>query len=181
MFFLPRRVCFELKTHHFLLVSILFLFLLILYAFLIWFTISIQFKNKQLVHSSEETLRVKRAAEHLLLSLKKDKLSPEQTLFKELVEQMRHKKLFTDPELDREKLAKKLGTNRTYLTKAVKMMTDGQSVRDYINYNRLHYAAELLTKTDLPVTTIVEHSGFKTSSKLYRYFKEYFGMHCRFA
>ena len=79
--------------------------------------------------------------------------------------------IFTDPDLDRCKLARLLGTNEHYISDAVSACTKGGSINDFINGYRLRYAVNLLITTDDSIALIAELSGFSRRS-FYRVFDE---------
>ena len=159
------------------LAGIAIIVLTLLCVALAWMYLSLHRKNRLLYRQAEDTFRIKGAADHLLQSLPEAQLTQDQLLFKRLTELLQEGEVFRDQQLDREKLAKMLGTNRTYLSSAVKSITGGLPIRDYVNSYRLRYAAQLLVnEKDLPVTTVGERAGFKTTSTFYRSFKDRFGM-----
>lgn len=80
-------------------------------------------------------------------------------------------KIYTDPELNRARLAQILGTNEHYVSDAVSECTDGGSITDFINGYRLRHAVRLLATTKEPIGIIAELSGFSRRS-FYRVFDE---------
>ena len=86
---------------------------------------------------------------------------------------MNEEKVFLEPDLNLIDLAQRLGTNRTYLSLAVKQFS-GKSFSDYVNYARIMYAEELLLKGESPKN--VEYScGYISSSTFYRQFQKIAG------
>ena len=83
--------------------------------------------------------------------------------------------IYTDTDLDRNRLAQLLGTNEHYVTDAISTCTDGKSVSGFLNEYRLRYAARLLATTTDAVTIIAELSGFSRSS-FFRVFSDAYGM-----
>ena len=70
-------------------------------------------------------------------------------------------------------LAQRLGTNRTYLSLAVRQFS-GKSFSDYVNNARIEYAQELLLKGESSKN--VEYScGYISSSTFYRQFQKVTG------
>lgn len=53
-----------------------------------------------------------------VLSMDDDKLNG---LYQQLCELMEHNRLYTEPQLTRDKMAERLHTNRTYLSKVIKI------------------------------------------------------------
>ena len=91
-------------------------------------------------------------------------LSRELRLFINLNELLEKEKLYTDPTLNRDDLAQRLGTNRTYLMEAVRTYSGNMTVREYIYDFRLKHAAELLSSPSaLSIDQICYDSGFRQS------------------
>lgn len=86
---------------------------------------------------------------------------------------MNDQKVFLEPDLNLIDLAQRLGTNRTYLSLAVRQFS-GKSFSDYVNYARIMYAQELLLKGE--ALKNVEYScGYISSSTFYRQFQKIAG------
>jgi AraC-like DNA-binding protein len=83
--------------------------------------------------------------------------------------------IYTDTDMDRNRLAQLLGTNEHYVTDAISTCTDGKSINGFLNEYRLRYAARLLATTKDPVALIAELSGFSRSS-FFRIFSDAYGM-----
>lgn len=104
-------------------------------------------------------------------------LSAELQLFMRLNELLEKEKLYTNPSLTREDLARQLGTNHTYLMEAVRNCTENLSIREYLNQIRLRYASQLLTATPrLPIDNIWQDAGFSSRSGFYDTFRSKYGM-----
>ena len=90
---------------------------------------------------------------------------------------MEKEKLYTDPTLNRDDLAQRLGTNRTYLMEAVRTYSGNMTVREYIYDFRLKHAAELLSSPSaLSIDQICYDSGFASRSVFYRLFRQSYGL-----
>ncbi|MDR1724857.1 MAG: helix-turn-helix domain-containing protein [Bacteroidales bacterium] len=100
-----------------------------------------------------------------------------QQLFERIENLFRTSNLYTDDSLDRKKLAMELGTNDEYIREAIKICS-GQTVTDYINGFRLHYARTLLSQKDNKDTLDVLASlcGFKSRSSFHRLFLQQYGL-----
>lgn len=86
---------------------------------------------------------------------------------------MNEQKVFLEPDLNLIDLAQRLGTNRTYLSLAVRQFS-GKSFSDYVNYARIKYAQELLLQGE--ALKNVEYScGYISSSTFYRQFQRVAG------
>lgn len=83
---------------------------------------------------------------------------------------------FKDKNIDRTKLSLALGTNRQYLTDAIREKT-GKTFKDYINSIRLEYVFQLLTtRHNISIENIYDDAGFTSRSTFFRLFKEQYGM-----
>lgn len=130
-------------------------------------------KNRHLYQASLENIHAKEQAEHELVEAPQ---TPDQKLYARLLSLMQEEELFKDPELSRDSLAAKLGTNRTYLANAVKTCA-GQTLGDFVNNLRLRWAAEALSReTDISVSAVGEDAGFASRSTFNRLFLQQFGM-----
>jgi AraC-like DNA-binding protein len=98
-------------------------------------------------------------------------------IFEKLCKAMKEDQLFKNPQLRREDLALKIGTNYAYLADAVKQYANGITILEFINRFRLSYAAHLLTEElDMPINMVGEESGFNSRSTYNRLFRDYYGM-----
>ena len=89
---------------------------------------------------------------------------------------MQSEELFKNPNLSRDILASRIGTNRTALDKIVKKCS-GKTVAEFVNEFRLHQAVELLTKEKtLPIYAIGEEVGFSSRTTFHRCFIKFFGI-----
>lgn len=82
-------------------------------------------------------------------------------------------RLYRETDLTLERLAKRLHVPARALSEAINQ-SQGMNVSHYVNGFRLSHAAHLLDTTDLPVTQIMEQSGFLTRSNFYREFERVF-------
>ncbi len=99
-------------------------------------------------------------------------------LFQRMKEEIEEKKLFKDQNLSRDGIASLLGTNRSYITDATKMMT-GMSFPQYISSLRISEAERMLQnpKEDVSnLTFLGESLGFSSLSAFQSTFKKYTGM-----
>ena len=79
--------------------------------------------------------------------------------------------------MNRDDLAQRLGTNRTYLMEAVRTYSGNMTVREYIYDFRLKHAAELLSSPSaLSIDQICYDSGFASRSVFYRLFRQSYGL-----
>lgn len=159
---------------------IIFIGLVLLIASLVIFIIYIQrlkAKNYVLYRRIQEKIQKENKAVEAIKQLPENDLTRELRLFISLNELLEKEKLFIDPALNREELAKRLSTNRTYLVDAIRTYGDNKTVREYLNDYRLKHAASLLAQScKLSIEQICYDSGFASRSVFYRLFRESYGM-----
>ena len=148
-----------------ILITFLFQFALTLLAFSIDYSVS----DIRLILEKEDSARQNRPnvfyenRQELTIS----------NCWKNLERLMNEDKVFLEPDLNLIDLAQKLGTNRTYLSLAVRQYS-GKSFSDYVNYARIMYAQELLLKGESPKN--VDYScGYISCSTFYRQFQKIVG------
>lgn len=99
-------------------------------------------------------------------------------LFSRIKYELDDNKMFLDPTLTRESLAKHLGTNRTYITEAVTQMT-GMNFPQYVNRLRINEAERQLRDKGTNVTNFArfgESLGFVSLNAFRTAFKQQTGM-----
>ena len=83
-------------------------------------------------------------------------------LYKRAVEFMEERKPFLDESFDLEEFAKKLFTNKVYLSRTINALS-GRNFRQFVNYYRVRYSTELARKDPrLKVEELSMMSGFHT-------------------
>lgn len=87
---------------------------------------------------------------------------------------MREDKVFLEPDLNLIELAQRIGTNRTYVSQAVRMYS-GKSFSDYVNHERIMYAQQQLL-SGVALKDIEYTCGYISSSTFYRQFQKETGM-----
>jgi len=80
-----------------------------------------------------------------------------------------------EEDISREDIAAHVFLNPDYLTRIFKKET-GQSISDYLLQQRLSLAANLLTNTDMPISTIASRIGYSNFSHFSRIFKKYMAL-----
>ena len=86
---------------------------------------------------------------------------------------MDEKRLFLQPNLKINDLAKMLNTNRNYIYNAINRGI-GLSFAEYVNKKRIEYAVQLIDKDrEILLTDVAHKSGFSSPSAFYRNFKLY--------
>ncbi|WP_341836863.1 AraC family transcriptional regulator [Chitinophaga pollutisoli] len=89
-----------------------------------------------------------------------------------VIEKMRRNLQYDHPLED---LAGYSGMSVRRFTASFRMVT-GFAVQQYLIYMRMTNAAELLTNTNLPITTIAKKTGYSNKSAFSRKFKSIIGM-----
>ena len=101
-----------------------------------------------------------------------------ETLYRSLCAMMEKERLYADNQLNRESLAGKLGTNRTYLSQVI-TENSGMSYPQFINTYRVNEAVRVLSdkqKADYPLKQLCFDIGFSSLSTFYKIFKEQVGI-----
>lgn len=147
----------ETRIHRVLLVAALLLILLIGYLF--WrthqYNKTLLEKNRRLVAEIEQREREEQQAIEQLKAEPEASLTAEQQLFRRICDLMDGPDhIYTDTDLDRNRLAQLLGTNEHYVTDAITTCTNGKNLSGFLNEYRLRYAARLLGTTKEPVALI---------------------------
>jgi len=168
----------ETRIHRVLLVAALLVILLIGYLF--WharrYNKALLEKNRRLLADIEQREQEQQQAIEQLKAESEENLTANQQLFRRICDLMDGPDhIYTDTDLDRNRLAQLLGTNEHYVTDAISTCTEGKSVNGFLNEYRLRYAARLLATTTDAVTVIAELSGFSRSS-FFRVFSDAYGM-----
>ena len=132
-------------------------------------------KNRRLLAEIEQQEREEQQTIEQLEAAPEADLTAEQQLYRRLCELMKQPDIFTNPDLDRSRLAQLLGTNEHYVSDAISACADGKSVNGFLNEYRVRHAAHLLATTKDSVALIAELSGFSRSS-FFRIFSEVYGM-----
>lgn len=93
----------------------------------------------------------------------------EKTVFARLETLLQQERLFVDPDINLNRIARRLALPVREVSRAINGQT-GQNVSQYINRLRVEEACRLLSETDLQITQIVFVSGFNTKSNFNREF-----------
>lgn len=133
-------------------------------------------KNRELYDAVQQMLQKEEMEQEIAQrNTHEGSLTPSQLLYRKACDLMREQKLFTDSSLNREKLARILGTNYLYISDAIRDCS-GMTVGDFLDDHRILYAAQLLATTDEPVGIISDLSGFASRSHFNTLFREKFKM-----
>lgn len=99
-------------------------------------------------------------------------------LFRKVCRVMELEKLYTDPDLTRDSLARTLETNRSYLSAAINKNA-GVAFSQFINGYRIQEAVRILSdgkKRDYPLKAIAQDVGFSSMTTFYKQFQTTMGM-----
>lgn len=108
-------------------------------------------------------------------AVRKEEHAPS-TLIEKIDYAMRNDNLFLQADLSLVTLCEKVGTNRTYASKAIKD-AKGCNFSDYVNRFRLEYAVGLMKNTpkdDIVIQNIAMQCGCGSIQTFYRYFKLFY-------
>lgn len=98
-------------------------------------------------------------------------------LFSLLEKIMKEDKVYIEPGLTGDRLAKIAGTNRTYLSRVVNEKT-GMTLVSYVNSYRINEAIAILSDAgnDIPLKALCTDLGFKSMTTFYKLFSDRVGM-----
>ena len=168
----------ETRIHRILLVSAILLILLI--SYLLWRTYKnnqlLTAKNRKLYDEIEQRRKEEQQEMVQLQAAPDEQLTAEQQLYRRLCLLMDEQQPYTDETLNRNALARLLGTNAKYVEQAIRQCSKGETVSDFINRYRLEHVARLLKTTDDPIAIIGVLSGIPSRTTLIRIFRNAYGM-----
>jgi len=133
-------------------------------------------KNHELYEEVRLCERQEQQAEKQLEKLSQEQLTSEQQLFKRISHLMNEEKPFVNPELNREDLARMLGTNYKYVANAIRECSDGMTISEFIDRHRITHAAQLLATTEDSVSLISMIAGFNNRSHFNKVFRNRYKM-----
>lgn len=134
-------------------------------------------KNRKLFEQIEQLSRAQKELERIRTLMeenpaKQSRVSAKDKLYTRLEALMRERRLFLQPDLNREQVAAELGTNKLYLANAISEHAD-LTFTEYINRWRLEYARELLAKDHTTkIEAIAQMCGFNSVRTFYRLFQQ---------
>ena len=167
----------SLTIHRIVLIAIVLLLLMAIY--IIWrvrrYNRLLTEKNRSLYEQIQQRQQAESDEQRQLETQPEEKLTQNQLLYRRLCELMKNPDVFTDPDTNHETLARLLGTNYQYVYAALRECAD-TTPADYLNRQRIQYAAQLLEKTDDPIGLIIEQSGFTNRTTFARLFASYYSM-----
>lgn len=126
-------------------------------------------------NATKEEMRAAKAAEREPASIDEEKM---ERLYSRLCYLMDNERMYAEAQLTRERMAERLDTNRTYLTKIIKEKT-GMSYAEFINSYRINEAIRILSdkdKIDYPLKQIWSDLGFSSPSTFFKLFQQAVGI-----
>lgn len=142
-------------------------------------------RYRQIVRQQRELIRKEEVIEKLYgqsdsgMKYTVSSLSDEkgQALFSEFERLMKTEKIYRDPAITIDRVAEQLGTNRTYLSRAINE-NGGMSFSQYVNSYRIGEARRILSEgeTDIQIKVLAYELGFATPETFSTTFKKAIGM-----
>lgn len=168
----------SLTLHRIILVAAILVCLLI--AWLLWrsykYNKVLTAKNRKLYEEIEQRRQEEQLEMAQLQAAPEEQLTTEQQLYRRLCTLMDEQKPYTDETLNRDSLARLLGTNAKYVEQAIRQCSKGETPGDFITRYRLEHVARLLKTTDDPIAIIGELAGIPSRATLARLFRNAYGM-----
>lgn len=100
------------------------------------------------------------------------------SIYDRVCELMEAERLYCDPDITRDKLARRLNTNRTYLSQVINART-GASYSRFINNYRIREAIRILSTDEgaaYPIKALSADLGFSSQATFYKLFQDTVGM-----
>ena len=181
------------STNHLLLVSVAVLGQIIMVSLIVSYVMKLEYSAEEIKEYTDEpevpvrpVVRPRPVAAGALVNAQAPAAAPvvaerkeERTpssLIEKIDDAMLNDNLFLQPELSLITLCEKVGTNRTYASKAIKD-AKGCNFSDYVNRFRLDYAVEMMKNTpkdEIVVQNIAMQCGCGSIQTFYRYFKLFY-------
>ncbi|MBO7111542.1 MAG: helix-turn-helix transcriptional regulator [Bacteroidaceae bacterium] len=174
------------SSDHILLVSIAVVGQVVMVSLIVSYVMKLEYSAEEMKGSTDEpvapvqpVMRTRpedNAHTNAPLNLPVKEESTPSTLIERIDHAMLNDNLFLQPDLSLVTLCEKVGTNRTYASKAIKD-AKGCNFSDYVNQFRLEYAVKIMKSTpkdDIVVQNIALQCGFGSIQTFYRYFKLFY-------
>lgn len=133
-------------------------------------------KNRHLYEQIQQQERQEAERMQYLRSQPETVLTQNQQLYRRLCKLMDDEQFYIDENLNREVLAQQLGTNYKYVEQIIREYSNGETVTDFINRQRIQRVAQLLKTTDDSIGLICETCGIGSRPTLSRLFRDHYGM-----
>lgn len=155
--------------------------LIVLLAFMLWMGIRVLRKRnalyERIVRQQIESVEREKVVESI-----PDVSEPSEKshrIYEEVCRLMEEERIYADPQISRESLAQKLGTNKTYLTNIISECSGGMNLSQFVNQYRLREALRLLSDKqyiDYPLKQMSSDLGFGSISTFYKLFQDKVGV-----
>lgn len=125
-----------------------------------------------ITRAENDTVETQQVSEDKISDAKQEKS------FRALCQLIEDERLYADPQISRDNLAERLGTNRTYLSKLINDMA-GKNYSQFINSYRIQEAVKFLSdplNEDYPLKQLCFNLGFTSLSTFYKTFTETVGI-----
>lgn len=100
-------------------------------------------------------------------------LPQEENLRNSIIQRVKEERIYLQPNLKIEDLARLMNTNRTYIYQAINQQM-GITFHEFINRQRIEYAEKLMAENPgMPINDVALHSGYTSPSSFYRNLKKY--------
>lgn len=134
------------------------------------------YKQNQSIEDRNRKIKELEAIQNNLVIGNGQEINLHQDIVEKLDAYFEDDKAYLDQDVNRERIALEIGTNRQYLIEAIKEKT-GKTFNEYINSYRLKYAYDLIVNDkDKTISEILNESGFSTRATFYKTFKEMYGL-----
>lgn len=169
------------SSNHIFLVGLAVLGQIILVSLIVSYVMNLEFSAEE-IHEMIEDVRVEPSAPKVTVTNRfsapvKINVEPvPTTLIGKIDAAMENDQLFLHADLSIVSLAERIGTNRTYVSKAIKD-AKGCNFSDYVNRYRLDYAVAMMkdmSKDEIIIQNIALQCGCGSIQTFYRYFKLFF-------
>lgn len=174
----------ELKSTRIILSVIAFAFLLSLFIIYLIYKNRLKLieENRQLynqyksIEDRNRKIKELQAIQEALTAKEEQTTDVYQELIEKLDKYLNGSKIYLDSDVNREKVALEIGTNRQYLIEAIKEKT-GKTFNEYIYSYRLKYAYDLIVNhKEKTISDVLNESGFPTRATFYKAFKDTYGL-----
>ena len=125
-----------------------------------------------LLYARQKEMEQLQMEKQRLVTVKNEKKSPEEQLFRELESLFYEGELFRNPGFSRDDLCRLGGSNRMYVSTSVNKYA-GTNINKWINKARVDYAIRLIVAGEDDLNKLSEQSGFSSLKSFFRSFKQF--------
>lgn len=156
----------------FLLIVVVLVFLWIIYYRQQKMYRALVVQHQNYMQQLEAETTVAKSSSEKELSSSSDSSDAEKQLFLRMEELLKNKKIYSQKDLSLDKIAEMLGTNRTYVSKAINDVA-GTSYYNYIDMFRIREATRIISESeeDVPFKQLSDDLGYNSISVFYKAFR----------